>query len=759
MIKKTFRHVGFFTLFFLLSAFNTYPLIFCLGSKTLNYTPEIWHHNWWVNTWGLFYGVDIIRCLASMEFSFPMVFYPLGLPIPHYTQGLFAFLLSFPLLQFLPLTIASNFLILISLSAAGYASFLLARYIFKNNFWGLITGGIFVSSPIMIAQAKSHLVLLTTIFAIPLYILFLLKTTADPKFKNSLALALTAIVLASGYLCYLNMLFIFTLIFLMLKMIDRKIYWRQIKYYAISLFLFLPGLIFLFPMLIHKSGYLLSVSLSQVSSESVDFLAFFLPDVDHPLLGGLVKGIRESFINNPILHSVYLGWSVLLLSFIGIKSNFKSIKLWIISSAVFTLLSLGPVLHYGGKIISPMGLPPDAYYMPYMLYHMLFRPLVISDCSMFFILAMVFWAILATFGIKTCVVDRAKKTRVVLLPCILFLIFADFLGIPRPMMEIPNSAAYETISQDPDDVSLLNLPYRDNMLCYLYFQCLHNKKMLNPGYLRRLDHDFFTYGDNFPTLAKLKHIEQMNPGEISRCDLEAAAAFQRFLNLKYIIIHKDYLNQNERLSTCHNYIVKLFNAFPVFEDSVVLVFELKSSPENKGLHYLALHHLFRGYGKYKIGKVDEAIVEYMKAIEVEPDFAEPYNRLAIISKEKPKVFSRILKKNIIIRRSQWEGKFGNKLYSRGYCKTTLDFRYKGDIQIKILANGTPAKGIWPHMVVKLDEEVIGEIDVKTTGLKCYSFTTEVASGKRQLSIWFTNDYRTPKEDRNLFIGPGMIVYQ
>lgn len=575
MLRKAFKHAGFLCLFFLLSAVNTYPLIFSLGSGTLNYTPYPWQHDWWFNSWVIFHGAEIIQRLASGIFFLNDVFYPLGTPISLYGQAIFATCIAQPLLILFPLPVVINLLILIFLSASGYTAFLLGRHLLKKNLYGLITGCIFCSSPIMIAQAKSHVVLLTTIFAIPLYILYLLRTTENPNLKNAIMLSITAIIMATGYLYYLNMLFIFSILFLIHQLTLGKIHWPQIKFYIIASLVFLPPVVFVLSMILRGSGSSLGVTLSQVRSESVDLLALFLPDVDHTLFGSLVKETRDSFLNNQVLHSVYIGVSILFLSVIGLKSNFKSMNLWIISATTFTLLSLGPVIHFSGKAIS-MGLPPEAGYMPYILYYWLFKPLVISDCSMIFILAMLFWSILATSGIKACVGIARGKNKLVQLIVILSLITFDFIGIPHPMLGIPDSRAFENIIKDRDYFSVLNLPYRNDMICYLYDQCLNGKRMLNPGYPRRLDSDFLHYGDNFSAFVRLKQLNTLAAQDINHFDAEAATEFQRFFDLKYIIIHKSFLKQDESLMVCQNFIIKEFDAVTDYEDESILVLKLNA---------------------------------------------------------------------------------------------------------------------------------------------------------------------------------------
>jgi tetratricopeptide (TPR) repeat protein len=118
-----------------------------------------------------------------------------------------------------------------------------------------------------------------------------------------------------------------------------------------------------------------------------------------------------------------------------------------------------------------------------------------------------------------------------------------------------------------------------------------------------------------------------------------------------------------------------------------------------------------------------------------------------------------------IRPSDWRGKHGGRLYGKGGCHTTIKL-YKGRVKFQIQARGTPAQGIWPHMVVKLNEEIIGETDVTNGKWNPYSFTTDVEAGEYTLGVYFTNDLclekevggKKVREDRNLFVGTGEIAY-
>jgi tetratricopeptide (TPR) repeat protein len=124
----------------------------------------------------------------------------------------------------------------------------------------------------------------------------------------------------------------------------------------------------------------------------------------------------------------------------------------------------------------------------------------------------------------------------------------------------------------------------------------------------------------------------------------------------------------------------------------------------------------------------------------------------------------------VIEASEWQGRSGENIYQNGDmywggAVSTFVLLKGGNAKFILQARGTPAKGIWPHMVVKLDNEIIGEVDVTTEKLNDYEFKKVVKPGKYNLSISFTNDDvtwdKTGKliEDRNLFVKRCRIVYE
>ena len=66
--------------------------------------------------------------------------------------------------------------------------------------------------------------------------------------------------------------------------------------------------------------------------------------------------------------------------------------------------------------------------------------------------------------------------------------------------------------------------------------------------------------------------------------------------------------------------------------------------------------------------------------------------------------------------------------------------YKGKVEFQIYAGGIPTLGAWPRMLVKLDEEILGEVLVDTRELKPYSFPAEIRKkGRQWLKVFIAKD--------------------
>jgi len=98
---------------------------------------------------------------------------------------------------------------------------------------------------------------------------------------------------------------------------------------------------------------------------------------------------------------------------------------------------------------------------------------------------------------------------------------------------------------------------------------------------------------------------------------------------------------------------------------------------------------------------------------------------------------------------------GWNVWSNGGISTPHAFA-AGAATLSVIAQGTVAAGVWPHMLVQIDGVTIGQTNVSAT-FQTYSFNTTIASaGTKTLRIVFDNDHRTSTEDRNLIVDKATV---
>ena len=91
---------------------------------------------------------------------------------------------------------------------------------------------------------------------------------------------------------------------------------------------------------------------------------------------------------------------------------------------------------------------------------------------------------------------------------------------------------------------------------------------------------------------------------------------------------------------------------------------------------------------------------------------------------------------------------GWNLWSNGNISTLVTL--SESTRIAVRARGQLGGGAWPHLVLRLDDEIIGDAVVDGAEYASFEFSASGA-GTRLLSVSFDNDYYQGGEDRNLYL--------
>jgi endoglucanase len=93
---------------------------------------------------------------------------------------------------------------------------------------------------------------------------------------------------------------------------------------------------------------------------------------------------------------------------------------------------------------------------------------------------------------------------------------------------------------------------------------------------------------------------------------------------------------------------------------------------------------------------------------------------------------------------------GWNLYTVGSLKGSHAFK-GGKTKLTVHARGSVSSGEWPHMIVKVGEQTVGEKDVASATFMAYDFELTATAGTRDIVVQFTNDSEDGQEDRNLYV--------
>lgn len=315
---------------------------------------------------------------------------------------------------------------------------------------------------------------------------------------------------------------------------------------------------------------------------SADLAGYLVPTQLHPLLGGVVRGWAEhvaaradgSYFAVDKGQQIYVGYIALALAAVGVWWGRRrgATSFWLASTLVFFLLTLGPSLRVAGH---DTGLP-----LPFQIIEQLpfFKgnryP---SRYSVMLLLSLAPLVALGSYRLAAWANGRwplahsrwllgSSIPLVPLIPLIplCFLLF-EHLSAPLPTFDLRVPAIYDRVAAAPGDFALLELPlgWRNGarvagkkdivIMQQLWYQTAHGKRVLGGNTSRNPEYKFQYFSED-PTLAWLiaainaadlpQHTalrQQLAERPVAQADRDRARAWAAFVNIRYVMIHRDKL--------------------------------------------------------------------------------------------------------------------------------------------------------------------------------------------------------------------------
>lgn len=539
-------------LYIIIALVLTYPLIINIFSSMPGIEGDaalfLWNQ-WWVK--------DAIVHLENPFFT-NLLAYPFGANLAFSSLTFISSLAAMPLLLFLPPVLVFNIIFILSLAIGCFGMYCLLNYLFNNRFASFTGGIMFVFNVYIFQEMQGHFNY-TSVYAIPFFVLFLLKIYNDDyKISNSLWAAFFLLLSFYNDLYYtigLLLFFAVTIVWFLLK--DWKLLFSRIK--GLALFLF-TWLIFAAPLLYSLIKGALSkiyplANLSQINLYTPDLRSFLVPSKLHTIYG-------DSFINyyNELgFHSgaVYLSFTLLLLAIIGYfygkNKKITSSAFWLFGATVFLFFSLGPLLYINGYIFRWDGIL-FTIPLPYLLFSALpfIKGVLVTPRFIIF----VFLCLIVIGGFVLDKIFKRLNNRLILKISISGLIIGLFvfenLSIPIPTINVKIPSFYQQLKQDKNNYTILELPFALSTSFYTlgevttsaklqYYQTVHQKYLLG-GYISRVPDSYYKYYSRIVGLDYLVNpLKPLEKKDISSIKQAVASNFKK-LNIKYIIIHPEYYN-------------------------------------------------------------------------------------------------------------------------------------------------------------------------------------------------------------------------
>jgi len=593
--KELTRSITIFASYTLLTLVLTFPVAFMSGTSIpgdIKKSADPFGY-----LWLLWYArMSILNPKPGLtQFHTNYIFYPKGIPlIPLPTA--FNELVSIPLQLAFGVQAAYTIVWLTGFVLGGYGSYLLVDYLTKSKSAAFICGIAYAFSPYHFAHAVGGHMGASTIQWIPFCALYLMKTFKEGGLKNAIYAGAFFILIWASDLQYMIFAGIFvglllayemwckfeerspiTEVFLVLK--------KYVVFASVSLAGILPLTYNIMLTALSKSN-ILKPSIDQLIRYSADLLSFFVPAPIHPFFGEIVAPIYVIFTGNNAESTTYIGYTLLFACLIASLRSRRSkyVRFWIISSLLFTIFSMGPLLHvYGMTRFTVFGATIPLPYL--ILYYMV--PFLENSrvASRFFVMATLSLTVLAGYGFCHILKNVPAKKRQFLSIFFALLLIFEFLSVPLPTSLLDRPSFYTMISQEKEDFALLEIAGTNTTsryeaeLRFAFYQTIHGKPIVG-GQYSRIPQNAWDFQQNTPLIREFLPMWQRGcEQDILNQDVrEVGESILNYYKIRYVILHREYMTEEEIQFASDLLRLTLRKQPVVYEDGQLVVYDVEKRP-------------------------------------------------------------------------------------------------------------------------------------------------------------------------------------
>lgn len=584
------RHLASLAVYGLLSVLLSWPLAARLNSHVPGI--EQWAFDESTFVWNIWQFKHALIDQLGNPLHTELVYYPLGIDLVLYTYNFYHVLAALPLALAGSLPLASNLALLASTTLSGYGAYLLVHWLLREEEGAaarpaarqaaaLVAGLIFAfASNRAIYAALGHYDMVTTQW-IPFYALALLRSldrALAPARRRRAALLAGVFFAFNGLAEMITALFlaIFTLIVAAGWWLDRR--GRGRREADARLFLTSLGLIggtalvLWGPALLPILRQFLTDDFSlkgwgEAIPLSTDLLGWFTPSVLHPLWGGdlvaelrrvQLRALEPSATGFRDINTVFLGWVTLALAAAGALRYSRRLVVWIWTSLLFGLFTLGPFLQINGVYRFNLDGEEATFPLPYALLHYL--PIIKANRApnRNSVLLMLGLAVLAGYALWWLLGRLARRGgerrwAAAVGGAAAALVLFEHLAVPAPLSDARIPAVYEQIAADPRPVSVMHVPlgWRNSFGVFgpeetrlQYYQSSHGKPMLGGNISRAPDFkmDYFRRLPFFQALTNIEFGAPVNEETLAAARAQADELMYLY-NTGYVLLYPPVPNR------------------------------------------------------------------------------------------------------------------------------------------------------------------------------------------------------------------------
>jgi hypothetical protein len=509
----------------------------------------------WANWW-------IIHALSRGQSPYHtrMIFYPQGVEL-HFLS--FSWLNTFvwwPLQALVGNLAAYNFTVWWSWPLAGFGAYLLAREMFDDRRAAFVAGLIYAFYPYHFAQ-RNHLNLLS-IQWIPFSLLFLIRATRRGRLWDGVISGLFFAFSGLSSWHHMTLSGMMGGLWLLYAWLTERDLWSGKTWRALLALAATVALLtgpFLVPLawanFANPSGQ--DPYLGRERETQTDLVAYFLPNLYHPLWGDVAAPVHRRFLRNKD-HAVALGYVPFVLVVYGLLRwrKDRQARFWLIGLLVFWLLALGPFPRINGE-------PYPHIPLPYRLVGWSLPVRSLRNPERFNIIVGLCLALSGGVSVKS-LLHRLSGRRVALGAIALStLVLLEYWSWPFPTRLPDVPGFYHQLAAEPGDFAVADLPITNDLSKrYMYYQTVHGKPTIT-GHVSRPPADAYDFIASNGLLRAMWQGRRPDPAGDASAELVPLAN----AGIRYLIVHKDQMSAEQSAA-----LASYLPSSPVFADEELIVY-------------------------------------------------------------------------------------------------------------------------------------------------------------------------------------------